>query len=330
MARGLFLARWIGCVACLSCLAACGPSAPQPSKSALASGAWVLNPAQSFKDPKAQALALAVQNGDIAGINHLMRDEHVDPDHYFGDDGYGPGNLPLLAWPIFVRNPDSLKAMLDNGADPNARNPGIAVMKYPNGKTVPYCNYDSAMVWAAKAENPIYLKLLLAHGGDPNVHTINCESLLFQAFIWHNQWQNVQVLVEHGANVNADTNYDPKDAGDDYQGGSILGDYTAYDDFDKAWWLVAHGADPHYPRWRHADGSPRYPALEDIFWYPAMPEVQKWQTGLQCWALQHGYHRPPVMPDYYQRLRRDNHLPDQEKDIPLPDCKGVATPASSG
>ncbi len=61
------------------------------------------------------------------------------------------------------------------------------------------------MIWAAKQEDPIYLKLLLDHGGDPNTRNGNDETMLFQSFIWHNQWKNVQLLVEHGADVNSES-----------------------------------------------------------------------------------------------------------------------------
>lgn len=312
---------WCGCGLLVLCLGGCGTAAP-PAQQHGGLPTWVLNPAAAFKDPQAQALALAAQQGDVARINHLMRDEHVDPDRIFGKD-----EIPLLAWPILAQNPAGLKAMLDNGANPNARAPGHQVLKDASGKVIRnYCRYDSPMTWAARAESAVYLKLLITHGGNPNALNSNCESMLFQAFIWHGQWQNVQFLVAHGANVNMSDDGDPAIKDKTWGGQTILEDYTSYADFDKAWWLIQHGADPHWPRWKNLDGTPRYPVLEDIFWEPIKQSGWASQTRLQCWALQHGYKRPP-MPDHYRKDRKEFGMPYEEKGIPLPTCSGA--PAST-
>lgn len=116
-----------------------------------------------FPDPKAQALALALalaaEHGNVQEVRRLMKEEHVNPDVIFSTDG-----CPLLMWPIMTHNPEGLRAMLENGADPNARklHPLQNTTRF-NGRYE-----DNAMVWAAKQEDPIYLKLLLDHGGDPN------------------------------------------------------------------------------------------------------------------------------------------------------------------
>jgi hypothetical protein len=133
----------------------------------LLGGCWAMPPAtpeqQSeysleaiFPDPKAQQLALAAEQGNTQEVRRLMKDEGVDPDKIFGAEG-----MPLLAWPIFTRNPEGLKAMLENGADPNVH------VLHPAQNTTRFQgrHKDNAMVWAAKQEDPIYLKLLLDHGG---------------------------------------------------------------------------------------------------------------------------------------------------------------------
>jgi len=253
-------------------------------------------------NPKAQQLALAAEHGRVDVIRRLMKDEGFNPDPVFGRDG-----TPLVAWPVITHNPEGLRAMLDNGADPNARVPDVRVVTYEDGSVGRY-QPDNAVVWAAKQEDPIYLKLLLDHGGDPNTRNSNEESLLFQAYIWHGQWQNVQLLVERGADVNANTG----------GGDRILSQYTQYADFDRAYWLLEHGADP-VGEVMTGFKPPRYPALEEIFWYPSKPVMQAWQRQCQIWLLQHGYQRPP-MPEHLRKTRQDFGDPTEERDIPLPDA----------
>jgi hypothetical protein len=274
--------------------------APAPSGTA----SWFY-PANRFKNPQALALARAAQDNDAAEVRRLIKDEHINPDTLFSDDGYA---IPVVAWPVITESLGGLKALLDNGANPNARNPKTHTLHYPDGSGGTLHNYESAMVYATKKENPAFLKLLLERGGDPNTRNINDETLLFQAYIWHNQWQNVQVLVEHGADLNAVT-----------QSKSILGDYTQEGDFKKAYWLLQHGADPKaQDSWiKVVPGQPiRYFAVEDIFWYPDKPDFRAAKRQCQQWLLAHGFTRPP-MPEHYRKQRKGLGQPYEEKDIPL-------------
>jgi ankyrin repeat protein len=251
-----------------------------------------------FADPKAQALAVAAEYGDAQAVRRLMKDEGVNPDTVFSKEG-----MPLLAWPIFTHSPKGLQAMLENGADPNAHK------LHPLQNTTRFKGryLNNAMVWAAKQEDAIYLKLLLDHGGDPNTHNSNGETLLFQAFIWHNQWQNVQLLVERGADVNALAG----------TGASIIQVYAEWAAFDKVYWLLEHGADPSVDYMINQPTPRRSRTIEAIFWSPVKPGWLEWQAKCQQWLLQHGYKRPP-MPDVYRDMRKDFGLPSEEKDIPLP------------
>ena len=255
-----------------------------------------------FKDPKAQALALAAEQGNAAEVTRLMKQEHVNPDVIFSDDDSG---MPLIAWPVFTLNAVGLKAMLENGANPNARKPGHTVRKFKDGSVSDHFDYDNAMVWAAKQEDPTYLKLLLDHGGDANTRNANGESLLFQSYIWHNQWRNVQLLVERGGDVNGIS-----------QGGTVLYDYSSLGGFEQAYWLLEHGADPKAGALVQPPDQPRYMAVEAIFWYPGDAADPSWQRKCQQWLLQHGYKRSP-MPDSYRDMRKNLGLPYEEKDIPL-------------
>jgi hypothetical protein len=152
------------------------------------------------------------------------------------------------------------------------------------------------------------LKLLLDHGGDPNTRNSNDESLLFQAYIWHNQWKNVQLLVERGADVNALT-----------QGDSILFNYSSRGGFEQTYWLLQHEADPTVGTFINQPAPPALPRhliVEDIFWHPGNPNDPTWQRRCQQWLLQRGFKRPP-MPDDYRTMRKNLGFPYEEKNIPL-------------
>src|SRR5690606_17642756 len=220
---GLGIARpWLG--ALLTCLLpplpGCGfaLSASQPRSRYQASLE------RAFPDPRAQALAIAAERGDAAEIRRLMQDEGVDPDVIFGGQN---GGMPLLAWPIYSGSPEGLRAMLEAGADPNARKP------YPESGTGEWF-HANAMVWAAEQDDPTYLELLLDHGGDPNTRNANDESLLFHAFVNRNRWRNVQLLVDRGADVNSPAG----------MGGTLLSHYASNGGFQMALWLMEHGAEP--------------------------------------------------------------------------------------
>ncbi len=243
---------------------------------------------QSFPgNPKAQALAVAAEHGDAREVRRLMKEEGVDPDTVFSPEG-----LPLLAWPILTGNPAGLKAMLENGADPNARVQTPTIVRYKDGSVGTYYK-NNAMVWAAKADDPIYLRLLLDHGGDPDTRNSNDETLLLQARLMGNQWENVKLLVERGADVNARS-----------QQRVFVNEYASLGGFMQTHWLLEHGATPD-----------RF-TLDHVFWHPGDPNNPEWQRRCQLWLLKQGHQRP-AMPEHYRRMREAFGFPTDEKDIPL-------------
>ncbi|MFS8463573.1 ankyrin repeat domain-containing protein [Xanthomonas campestris pv. raphani] len=278
----LFIRLW-----CLVLLAITGCSPAAQSRYA---------PERNFTDPKALALALAAEQGDAEEVRRLMKVEGVKPDTIFSKDGH-----PLLFWPIFTHNPTGLKAMLENGADPNVAKP------YPPEPGRNQTNVSNAMVWAAEQDDPIYLKMLLDHGGDPNTRNANNESLLFHAFIKQNKWDNIKLLVERGADINAVAG----------MGNSITAAYAIRGGFDFVYWLLQHGADPTI---EFAYGNPVHlkdsGIIEAIFWHPGNPKDPQWQRQCQQWLLKRGYERPPL-PENYRSMRKAFHFPTEEKDIPL-------------
>src|SRR5690606_31332065 len=108
---------------------------------------------------------------------------------------------------------------------------------------------------------------------------------LFDAFIHQNQWRNVQLLVERGADVNANVSV----------GRTILSVYASRGAFQMVHWLMEHGADPtlDYVRNEPTTNSDSH-AIEAIFWHPGTPEDPTSQRESQRWLLSRGYGRPPM------------------------------------
>ena len=247
---------------------------------------------------RALALAQAVDRRDAEAIRHLIKDEGVNPDTLFDQ-----GHMPMVAWPVINGNLEGLRLLLDNGADPNAR---MMMPLRKRGKA----GEDNALVFAAGIADQRFLKLLLDHGGDPNTHSSNDEQLTYIATL-HHQWPNVQLLIERGANIN-----EPLYTTDGYN--TVLNWYTKYGDFEQAYWLLQHGADP--TRKMPADpgtfNDGRMPMIEDIWYAPVTPEAIPWQRKCQHWLRDHGIQRTDAMgawKAFRQRLGR----PSDPKDIPL-------------
>lgn len=254
--------------------------------------------AHRYYEGPALQLAIAAERGDAQTIGRLIQQDGVDPDTTFSREG----GIPLLAWPLRARNLDGLRALLDNGADPNAR-----LAKHMNGKLI---NFDNAMVYAARMDDPRYLELLLDHGGDPDTRNSNRESLLLQAFLSGNQWQNIQLLVRRGAAVNESRFISG--------GSTVLSWYTGRGGFNQAWWLIQHGADPTLTiAANKVTGAPeRMLMAEAIFWEITHPDHAQAQRNCQQWLLARGIERMP-MPEHLRSKREAFGYPTDEADIPL-------------
>ncbi len=291
--------------------AGCLLSAPSPA----AKSAHTRSLEKWYPDKGAQALAVAAEFGDAAEVRRLMKEEGVNPDKYFSPEG-----MPLIAWPVFTKNPAGLKAMLENGADPNARVAEPFEIHRAKDGSVGIYHYNNAMVWAAKQEDPIYLRYLLDHGGDPDTLNSNNETLVFQAFIWQNQWQNVQLLIERGANIN-----EPNPGG---ISGPVVELYATSGGFERVHWLLERGADPGLEYYGDRASPPfsshtASPTIEAIFWKPMKAGIgREWQAKCQRWVLAKGFSRPP-MPKHYREDRETFGYETDESKVPLPEVKEV-------
>lgn len=252
--------------------------------------------AEQYFDGKNLELAIATEHGDSDTVRRLIKNEGVNPDRVFARDA----GIPLVAWPLRAKNLDGLRALLDNGADPNAR-----AYKTVDGRRL---GYNNAMVYATKMDDPRFLELLLKHGGDPNTRNSANETLLLQAFLSGNQWKNIQVLIENGANINESS----LDLGDD----TVLSWYTTRGGFDYAYWLLEHGADPAIAKPEGSSQPGRQKMVEDIYWEITTPDNLPWQKKCQQWLIERNIPRPP-MPEHIRRKREAFKFPSREEDIPL-------------
>lgn len=238
------------------------------------------------KDEQVQQFVRAAEFGDIEKVRSMMR-AGFNPDDVFTNQG-----SPLIALPVLAKQPAVLKAMLEEGADPNVKK------QYDTGDRG-IRNHNNAMVWAAKADSPEYLAILIDHGGDPDTRNSNDETLMMQARLWGDSWENVKTLVLKGADVNGTS-----------QTRTLAESYSGLGSFMKVLWLLEHGAD------LSKDTRANKATLESIFWHPYSTTDSSWQKKCQRWALDRGFVRPPL-PDYYKRMRQRLDMPAEEADIPL-------------
>lgn len=133
---------------------------------------------QVFRAPGVVALAEAGCAGDLTKMNTLVK-QGVDVNATDGQGG------PVLWWVWRCKNYAGVENLLSLGANPN----------YKVGGT------DSATWLAAGANDPKWLALMLAHGGDPNIWS-GARSALMVA-LQYSRVQNFQLLLDHGADVNA-------------------------------------------------------------------------------------------------------------------------------
>ncbi|SDQ44431.1 Ankyrin repeat [Pseudoxanthomonas sp. CF125] len=254
-------------------------------------------PASNYFQGKALELAEAVDRNDAADVQRLIKQEGVNPDAIFDESA-----MPMVAWPVFNKNLPGLKLLLDNGADPNARR---VDSQRTSGQ-----QRNNALVFAAGDADSRYLAMLLDYGGDPNTRNSNGETLTHVAYL-RDQWKNVQLLIEKGADINEGL-YVPED----YD--TVVSWYSGMGDFDKVYWLLQHGADPSRKMIAQARSANegRMPILESIFWLPVKPQMIDWQRKCQRLLTERGIRRPP-MPAYLKQKRQQLNLPSEEKDIPL-------------
>jgi hypothetical protein len=235
------------------------------------------------------ALARAAAAGEAGEVRELVQKRGADP------NAVSTQGLALIAWPLLQNSVAGVEALLDNGADPNRELAGVG----------------PAIVLAAKSVDPALLRAFIDHGGKVDAMSVNREPLIVVAQM-AGRWPNVQLLVERGADIDASAHGDAKD--------SVLGFYSA-GQFDKAEWLLQHGADPS-ARIEKAAKPERVgaqPIVENIYWWPVdamrFPVLAQAQRRCQDLLARKLKLYAPAEPAHLAKLRQSQQSSQRDGDV---------------
>ncbi len=162
-------------------------------------------------DPKATRLMNALRAGDAQTVNTMVTESNVGGRR-------GPGGSTPLMFAVLYGDVATVKRLLDGGADPNVKNDAGA----------------TALMWAVTDLEKT--RLLVDRGADVNARSEDQRTPLIMASGLTGGAPVVQLLIEHGANVNA-------------KAPGLLGDTTplaeaAYSGDEAEFrMLIDHGAD---------------------------------------------------------------------------------------
>ena len=175
-----------------------------------------------FDTSEAVAAANYIRRGNARGLKKMIA-EGLDVNLR------GRGGADLSKWSLVWGSPACLEALLEG----NARTDHVPAGKY-TGK-VEQTLLMPVMELAASWNDPRYLSLLLRHGGDPDALDVYGSETIINQAIMHSQIDNVRLLIEAGADVNA------------RHRGSLetpLSRAVAVKKYEIAYYLLEQGADP--------------------------------------------------------------------------------------
>jgi len=163
------------------------PAGPLPAEQIEIVKAWIDQGAEwpddlsgetpvSPADPKAVRLMEALRRGDRHAFRKVLRQ------HSTVTNRRGPGGSTPLMYAALYGDADSVRLLLNHGADPNIRNDAGA----------------TALMWAV--EDPEKIRLLMRHGTNVNARSADGQTPLIIAAGRYGAGAAVKLLLEGGAN----------------------------------------------------------------------------------------------------------------------------------
>jgi uncharacterized protein len=219
-------------------------------------------------------LADAAAKGESAKVRELITQKGVDP------NAIGIEKMPVLLWPVYKDNLSGFRALLENGANPNA------MINNPLHANQP------ALALIISLRGLDYAQAALAHGANPNAVSED-EVPMVHVAERGGKWDIVRALIAAGADINASSNGLP--------GNTLLATAVSFGDFENAYWLLQNGADPSHTISEKMAANPRVigsqPILENIFYRPMPATAQaakqkEWQKKCQEFVLARGFVAP--------------------------------------
>ena len=132
-------------------------------------------------DPKADRIMSALRSGDGPAWRRMLRNDPGIANRK------GPGGSTPLMYAALYGDPDSVRLLLEHGADPNLRNDASA----------------TALMWAV--DDVEKTRLLLEHGADANARSEDGRTPLIIAAGRFGSNAVVKLLLDHGANPSANS-----------------------------------------------------------------------------------------------------------------------------
>ena len=237
MTRALLLA------ACLGALTF-GPGCDGPTIVGTSMAARSLPPLADHWSGANADLAKAAARGDKRGVTEAI-EAGADP------NAVSRQGMPMVLWPVYANSFEGYLALLEAGADPEARFPAGSEDRADTAVA-------TEMMMRADAK---FLNEALVRGADPDAVGSNGEPLVWKAH-YADRWDLIRALIEAGGNVDAFNHGE--------RGQTLLRNASA-GQFDRAVWYLEQGADP---TWKietapvgYEDRIGAMPILENIYYY---------------------------------------------------------------
>lgn len=178
--------------------------------------------ADLFDAPEAIAAARHISRGNARGLERMIAGG-LDV-NLRGSEG-----ADLLKWSLVWKCPRCLEALLEGGARTDHVPAGMYTGKIGQTLLMP------VMELAASWNDPRYLSLLLRHGGDPDALDVYGSNTIINEAIMHSRIDNVRLLVEAGADINARERTSLE---------TPLSTAVTVNEYEIAYYLLEQGADP--------------------------------------------------------------------------------------